>query len=283
MRMNKEKPIVGSRARILLVISLLLVSACNAKRSEVGNDDYQISVTNLITEKTDELRLGALGKRHETHRISGDVSVFKNGKPSANGLLSLRYSETTGFNKWGDRPFEAMVPIIDGKGELELELRNMDLPIDQASSPPKIAIKDSFFKPMARVVAGDGKTSASPDLNEPVVMFSVKPISVVQSGGSYVATEEIDVKGLGSLEDKTFGLWVVRDTVESSTSSRYLSRTQLFSIIVYGGSAKHRSEDFLTLVNSLTDSENEKAAPEAPKFKYRLVGIEEGALVKVVD
>lgn len=274
----------------LLVLTFLFLGlgACGQRSFSDAASDYQVKFSNLVTEKTSESRYEALGQRAESYRITGNVVVSEEAVPSGNGILFLQFSETTGFNDIGDRPQFIPVPIMNGKGELKLDLSNFSIPIDKTTTPPKIVFKDSFFDSLIKVVQRDELPENDSAPSEPTIVLRQNPITVTTKGrgtndGTYVGHEDVIIEAAGALKNKSFALWAVKTTLEHPNPTE-IGDSVIVSAVVLEGATQERNEIYLGLAkefNSETGKTIKRPVPSPPKYKYEVLGIREGGLVKV--
>jgi len=257
--------------RFLTALFLLATSVqlgCSSAEKAVSNSPYIVSLTNVVTKKADENE--NRGSRGIHYSVSGDVSLSRDGKPvEVSGELILSVSEVTGFLSYGDEPRFYQVPIVKGKGSLEVSLDKFWSPQEPASLP-KVNFRTGNFSEYESVEEySDGEVKP----NERLVKLDISPLKVIEDG-AYRADGELKVTGLGSLSKATFSLFVLRTTLEHPQLEEVGDRL-VYQFVVNNGEGKLYVQEYLG-VSKDTDSNFKEVrlpTPSVPKYKYEVMGI----------
>jgi len=259
---------------MLFLAALIFLYGCTDADKPASGSPYDVNLTNVVTKKTYENEYRSLGTKGISYSVTGDVSLLRAGKPEeVSGDLILSVSETTGFLSYGDEPRFYRVPIVKGKGYLEVELVNTSIPLEQPSpSLPKIVIREGNFlkyEDVNEVVNREVKSS------EKAVKLDVSPLRVVKDGSSYLAEGELNVTGLGSLSKSSFFLFVLQTTLEHPEPDK-VGKRQVYQFVVNKGSGKIYDSEYLGLSGRLDQGLKGLTAPipSVPKYKYDIMGIQ---------
>jgi hypothetical protein len=254
-------------------IFLLGLAACTEQRGILQEAaGWQVEISNLETKKTDETRYNFIGTKGVTYEVSARVRVASKANSGPGGVLQIRYSETTGFNDFGDRIQDVAVFVVNGEGLLKIALHKGDIEIsDPYPPPPKISFKSAYLEDFEGVILESDRASTD-SRKGGAVRLEASPLAVVKSanGKEYRAVGDLQVTALGELRAQSFRLWLRRKTVDHENKAN-IGDVELTVLPVEQGSGRQNLE--MDLGRTKDWDGKDVKQPLAPKYTYEIMGI----------